>query len=65
MADLSVHGLSLILKDDLPIGATVKVEWGESAHDGKLIYCKPHGREFLAGLKVEDPVYEITRNTPH
>ena len=65
LADLSAYGLSLILKDDLPIGTTVKVEWGQSVRDGELIYCKPHGREFLAGFKVEDPVYEITRNTQH
>ena len=65
LADLSAYGLSLILQDDLPIGANVKVEWGESVRDGELIYCKPHGREFLAGLRVEDPVYEITRHAPH
>jgi len=66
LADLSAHGLSLILKEDLPVGAIVKVEWGESGYDGELVYCKPHGREFLAGFKVEDPVYEIAHiQVPH
>ena len=61
LADLSVHGLSLILKDKLPIGVIVKVEWGTATFEGELVYCQPHGREFLAGLKVEDPVYETAR----
>ena len=58
---MSVHGLSLILKDSLPIGAAIKVEMGESIFDGELVYCKPYGREFLAGLKVEEAVYETAR----
>jgi hypothetical protein len=61
LADLSVHGLSLILKEKLPIGAIVKVEWGDAIFEGELVYCQPHGQEFLAGLKVEDPVYETAR----
>jgi len=61
LADLSVHGLSLILKDKLPVGVVVKVEWGEEVFDGELIYCKPYGQEFIVGLKVEDAVYETAR----
>ena len=61
LADLSVHGLSIILKEKLPIGAVVKVEWGEAVFDGELVYCQPYGQEFLAGLKVEDAVYETAR----
>jgi hypothetical protein len=61
LADLSVHGLSLILKDKLPVGSSVKVEWGETVFVGELIYCQPHGREFLAGLKVDDSVYETAK----
>jgi hypothetical protein len=61
LADLSVHGLSLILKEKLPPASLVKVEWGTATFTGELIYCRPHGREFLAGLKVEDPVYETAR----
>ena len=61
LADLSTHGLSIILKDKLPVGAIVKVEFGESIFDGELIYCKPHGKEFIAGLQVDDVVYETAR----
>jgi hypothetical protein len=61
LADLSVHGLSLILKEKLPSAALVKVEWGTVTFVGELVYCQPHGHEFLAGLKVEDPVYETAR----
>ncbi len=61
LADLSVHGLSLILKEKLPAASLVHVEWGTVMFDGELVYCQPHGQEFLIGLKVEDPVYETAR----
>lgn len=61
LADLSVHGLSLILQHKLPVSALVKVEWGTATFVGEVIYCKPHGREILVGLKVEDSVYETAR----
>jgi hypothetical protein len=61
LADLSVHGLSLILKEELPVGSSVKVEWGSAIFEGELIHCQPHGREFLIGLKVEDSVYETAK----
>lgn len=61
LSDLSVHGLSLILKDKLPVGVIVKVEWGAANFEGESVYCQPHGQEFLVGLKVEDPVYETAR----
>jgi hypothetical protein len=61
LADLSVHGLSLILKEKLPVASQVKVKWGTVTFSGELVYCQPHGKEFLAGLKVEDSVYETAR----
>jgi len=61
LADLSVHGLSLILKEKLPVPSVVRVEWGTVTFVGELVYCQPHGQEFLAGLKVEDSVYETAR----
>jgi hypothetical protein len=61
LSDLSVHGLSLILNEKLPMASLVKVEWGTVTFMGELVYCRPHGREFLIGLKVEDSVYETAR----
>ena len=61
LSDLSVHGLSLILKEKLPVSFPVKVEWGTVTFVGEVVYCQPHGREFLVGLKVEDSVYETAR----
>lgn len=61
LSDLSVHGLSLILKEKLPVGAIVQVEWGTVTFVGELVYCQPHGQEYIAGLKVEDSVYETAR----
>ena len=61
LADLSVHGLSIILKEKLPASSIVTVKWGTTTFAGELIYCRPHGSEFIAGLKVEDPVYETAR----
>lgn len=61
LADLSVHGLSLILKEELPEASVVNVEWGKVKFMGELVYCRPHGQDYLVGLKVEDPVYETAR----
>jgi PilZ domain len=61
MADLSVHGLSLILNKELHIGSRVRVEWGNLNFTGETVYCENHGKEFLAGLKVEASVYETAR----
>jgi hypothetical protein len=61
LADLSVHGMSIIVSKELTIGSRVKVEWGSATFMGELVYCQAHGQEFLAGLKVEDPVYATTR----
>jgi hypothetical protein len=58
LASLSAHGLSVILGCELPAGAAVRVEWGSTAFVGELIYCQAHGQEYLAGLKVEEPVYD-------
>ncbi len=57
LADLSVDGLSLILDRNIPPGSRVKVEWGKATVEGESIYCRNYGREFLVGLKVEEPVY--------
>ena len=61
LSDLSVHGLSLILKEKLPVAALVRVDWGSVTFKGELVYCRSHGKEFLVGLKVDDPVYETAR----
>jgi hypothetical protein len=61
LADLSVHGLSLILNKQLRVGSIVRVEWGSANFIGELIHCQPQGKEFLVGLKVEDSVYETAK----
>ena len=60
LANLSAHGLSLILPRDIPTGITVKVEWGKSQVQGRLVYCQLYGNEYRAGLQVEDPIYDAT-----
>jgi hypothetical protein len=61
LADLSVHGLSLIVNKKLHVGSLVRVEWGSYAFVGESIYCQAHGQDFLVGLKVDDPVYETAK----
>ena len=58
LANLSAHGLSIILSDELNPGSIVRVEWGDTDFVGEVIYCRMQGQEFLAGLKVEGPVYD-------
>jgi len=61
LADLSIHGLSVILNRELPLGSLVRVEWGQAIFEGELVYCTKHGQEFLIGLKIDDPVYPTTK----
>ena len=60
LANLSAHGVSLILPDELPSGIAVNVEWGESRVRGRLVYCQLYGNEYRAGVQVEDPIYDAT-----
>jgi hypothetical protein len=61
LVNLSVHGLSLILNKKLSVGSLAKVGWGTVTFMGEVVYCKPHGKEVLVGLKVDDPVYETAK----
>ena len=61
LANLSAHGLSLIIPRELPSGISVLVEWAESHVRGRLVYCQPYRNEYRAGLQVDDPIYD----TPH
>ncbi len=61
LANLSVHGLSLILENKIHVGSIARVEWGSVTFVGEVVYCQPHGKEILIGLKVEDPVYETAK----
>ncbi|MBP1622792.1 MAG: hypothetical protein H6Q07_812 [Acidobacteria bacterium] len=61
LANLSVHGLSLILNKKLNVGSLAKVDWGTVTFMGEVVYCKPHGKEVIVGLKVDDPVYETAK----
>ena len=63
LANLSAHGLSLILDRELPAGTSVKVQWGTAEFSGEVIYCRHNGHEFLSGLRVEDPVYDTARSS--
>ncbi len=63
LANLSAHGLSVILSRELPSASAIKVEWGSYEFVGELIYCRPHGNEFIAGLTVETPVYDTKKST--
>jgi hypothetical protein len=45
----------------MPVGSLAKVEWGSVTFMGEVVYCQPHGKEILVGLKVDDPVYETAK----
>ncbi len=58
LADLSAHGLSLITDRELPTRTPIRVEWGNTDFVGEVIYSRFRGEEFLAGITVEEPVYD-------
>lgn len=63
LANLSVHGLSLILNKKINVGSLVTVGWNSTTFMGEVVYCKPHGKEVIVGLKVDDPVYETAKRS--
>jgi hypothetical protein len=64
LANLSAHGLSIILNCELPIGILLKIEWGNTEFVGELIHCQPYGSEFMLGVNVENPVYDTKKSVP-
>lgn len=58
LANVSAHGLSLILSDSIPSGIAVKVQWGTSLVIGQLLYCELYKDEYRAGVQVQDPIYD-------
>jgi len=62
LANLSAHGLSVILNSELPAGTLLKVVWGNTEFVGELMYCQPYGSEFLLGLNVETSVYDTKKS---
>jgi hypothetical protein len=62
--NLSAHGLSVIISRQLATGSAIKVEWGSSEFVGELVHCRPHGKEYLAGLTVAPPVYDTKKAIP-
>ena len=63
LKNLSAHGLSVILGEQLAPDSFVKVEWGNKGFNGRLIYCKQEGKEFLTGFEVSDHVYDARQKT--
>ena len=60
LQNLSAHGISLIVPGEIPSGIPVRVEWGTFHVQGQLVYCKPYGKEYRAGLEIEDSIYDAT-----
>ncbi len=58
LLDVSTHGVGLALTCELAPGTAVKVEWGSTVLLGEIVYCEPRNSEFIAGLEVEDAIYD-------
>jgi hypothetical protein len=58
LKNLSAHGLSVILGQELPPDSFARVEWGDTGFNGRLIYCKREKNEFITGFEVADHVYD-------
>jgi hypothetical protein len=42
------------------IGAAVKVEWSDTLLLGEVCYCRPEGKGFAIGLRLEHAVYNTS-----
>ncbi len=58
LADFSDQGISLRVPCRLSPGTAVKVEWAGTLLLGEVIYCRPAGEGFQAGLRLEDALYD-------
>jgi len=58
IVNFSARGLRLCLCEELPVGSLVKVEWGTTLLLGQIIYCKPEGEAYSAGMELEEAVYD-------
>jgi len=52
--DLSARGMGLVLREKLPAGTLIRVEWSDTLLLGEVIYCQRQGEEFIAGIEVDE-----------
>lgn len=53
VASLSGASMRLLLDRDVPQGAAVSVEWGDTLVLGEVCHCAPAGEQFSVGLTLE------------
>jgi hypothetical protein len=58
IVNFSARGLRLLLMDEIAVGAVIKVEWGRTLLLGQVVYCEPEGKDFAAGMELEEAVYD-------
>jgi hypothetical protein len=58
ITNFSAHGIRLILSEELPIGAVIKVEWATTLLLGQIMYCESEGEVYSAGMELEEAVYD-------
>jgi hypothetical protein len=58
LKNLSAHGLSIILAEELSPDCFVRIEWGNTGFSGRMIYCKRKDAEFIAGFEIAGHVYD-------
>jgi len=63
LKNLSAHGLSVILSEELPPNSCARIEWGDASFDGRWIYCERQRSEFLVGFEVAGHVYDARQKT--
>ncbi len=51
--NISRSGLRLILKEPVPAGTLLMVEWEDSEVLGEICYCQEHGEGYAVGLEIE------------
>jgi hypothetical protein len=53
IADISGHGMALLLPSPVPPGSAIKIEFGDALVLGEISYCTPRDGGYRAGLVVK------------
>ena len=60
ITNYSANGMGIEIDARVSIGAAVKVEWSDTLLLGEVCYCRPQGKGFAIGLRLEHAVYNTS-----
>jgi hypothetical protein len=60
LVNLSGRGLGLEVREPLAAGSAVKIDSGDNLFVGEVVYCKPSGARFQAGIELQEAIRNVS-----